>query len=213
MSSRTVAKDLVVLAADTQMQRTIETILEYRRSSLAIASDFSADVLSHPNQDPGCRTDAGRVLEPRRNTYQKAIVIFDYHGCGEQRLDAVELEARLEAQFSHGGWTQDRITFIVIDPELEAWLFGASFHHIERVVGWSQPLDIRRWLIERGFLLREIAKPRDPKAAFEAVLHQQRIPPSAKLFADLAQRVSLARCQDRAFQKFRATLQRWFPAA
>ena len=212
MSSRTVAKDLIVLAADTQMQRTIETILEHRRSSLAIASDFSADVLSHPNHDPGCRTDAGRVLEPRRNTYQKAIVIFDYHGCGERRLDAVELENRLETQFSQGGWTHDQITFIVLDPELEAWLFGASFHHIERVVGWSQPQNIREWLIERGFLLPEITKPHDPKAAFEAVLHQQKIPPSAKLFADLAQRASLARCQDRAFQKFRTTLQRWFPA-
>lgn len=206
------AKDLIVLSADTQMQRTIETILEYRRSSLAIASGFSADVLSHPNQDPGCRTDAGRVLEPRRNAYRKAMVIFDYHGCGEQRLDPVELENRLEAQFSQGGWAQDRITFIVLDPELEAWLFGASFHHIERVVGWSQPQDIRRWLIERGFLLPETTKPHDPKAAFEAVLHRQRIPPSAKLFGELAQRVSLARCQDRAFQKFRTTLQRWFPA-
>ena len=212
MNSRTVSKDLMVLAADTQMQRTIETLLKHRRSSLAIASEFSADVLSHPNQDPGCRTNAGKILEPRRSTYGKAIVVFDYQGCGERRVGAVELENRLEEQFSRAGWTQDRIAFIVLEPELEAWLFGASFHHIERVVGWSQPENIRPWLIGRGLLLPNITKPRDPKAAFEAVLHRQRIPPSAKLFADLARRVSLAHCEDRAFQKFRTTLQRWFPA-
>lgn len=212
MSTQSFSKDLVVVAADTQMQRTVETLLQYRRRSLAINTHFSTDAISHPNQDSGCRADAGQLLEPRRNIYGKAIVIFDYHGCGERRLAASELETSLESEFVNRGWGPDRIAFIVLEPELEAWLFGASFRHIERAVGWSQPAQIQDWLIERGHLPSSTAKPPNPKAAIDAVLYQQKLPRSAKLFGDLARNVSLARCQDRAFQKLRSTLQRWFPA-
>ena len=195
------------------MRSTIETLLSHRRTSLSIATDFSAEVLSHPNRDPGCRRDAGKVLEPRRNSYRRAMVIFDYDGCGERELNPSDLETHLETEFGRRGWADDQLAFIVLDPELEAWVFGATFQHIQRVVGWSQPDDLRSWLIESGHLIPDSSKPSDPKAAFTAILRRQRTPPSAKLFADLARSVGLGRCQDRAFQKFRATLQRWFPAA
>ena len=168
--------------------------------------------MSHPNQDPGCRTDAGGVFNARRQTHSKAMVIFDYHGCGEHSLEPETLENRLEEEFVNRGWEPDRVSFVVIEPELEAWLFGASSQHIETAVSWSQNQSIRDWLMDRGHLVPGSSKPLDPKAAIEAVLYQQRRPRSAKLFADLARDVSLRRCQDRAFQKFRATLQRWFPA-
>ena len=194
------------------MQRTIDALLEHRRSSLSIAAGFTVDVLSHPNQDPGCRTNAGIVPEPRRDAYRKAMVIFGYDGCGERRLDPCCLETSLETEFVTRGWEQDQIAFIVLNPELEAWLFGASFHHLERLVNWPQPDSLRDWLIDRGHLTPDLNKPSDPKIAFTTVLRRQRIPPSANLFAELARRVSTRGCQDRAFQKFRATLQRWFPA-
>lgn len=194
------------------MQRTVDTLLGYRRQSLGIRAGFVVDVLTHPNQDPGCRSDAGSILDPRRGSYEKAMVIFDFDGCGERRLSASELETRLESEFENRGWERDRIAFISVDPELEVWLFGGSFQHIERSTGWSRSEGLRDWLVERGHLLPESAKPPDPKSAIESVLYQQRLPRSARLYGDLARNVSLARCQDRAFQKFRATLQRWFPA-
>ena len=205
------AKDLIVVTADSQMHLVVEALLNHRRQSLAIG-DFSVDMVTHPNQDPGCRTDAGRLLNPRRQTHGKAMVIFDFDGCGERHLSPQGLETSLETQFADQGWGPDRVTFVVIEPELEAWLFGASYLQIERAVGWSQTQSIRDQLIERGYLSPGSSKPSDPKTAIETVLYQQKRPRSGRLFADLARTVGLARCQDRAFQKFRSTLQRWFPA-
>jgi len=205
------SKDLLVVTADSQMHLTVETLLNHRRQSLAIG-DFSVDMVTHPNQDPGCRTDAGRLLNPRRQTHGRAMVLFDFDGCGERRLSPEDLETSLESQFANQGWGLDRVTFIVIEPELETWLFGASYRQLERAVGWSQDQSIQGKLIENGYLSSGSSKPSDPKAAIESVLYQQKRPRSGRLFAELAQRVSLARCQDRAFQKFRATLQRWFPS-
>ena len=202
----------MVLAADSQMRSTIETLLKHRRQSLNLSATFVADVLSHPNQDPGCRTDAGSMVDPRRGNYEKAMVIFDFDGCGETRLSASELEIQLESQFENQGWAQDQIAFIAVDPELEVWLFGGSFRHIERSTSWSQSESLKDWLLERGHLHPEYVKPPDPKTAMEAVLYRQKMPRSARLYEDLARNVGLARCQDRAFQKFRSTLQRWFPA-
>jgi hypothetical protein len=205
------AKDLIVVTADSQMHLTVEALLNHRRRSLAVA-DFSVDVVTHPNQDPGCRTDAGRLLNPRRQSHGKAMVLFDFDGCGERHLSPQDLETSLETQFANQGWGSDRVTFVVIEPELEAWLFGASFRQIERAVGWSETQSIRGWLIERGYLTPGSSKPCNPKAAIESVLYQQKHPRSGRLFADLARTVGLPRCRDRAFQKFRSTLQRWFPA-
>ena len=127
-------------------------------------------------------------------------------------MSPCELETNLEMHFANHGWGPDRVAFVVIEPELEAWLFGGSYGQIERAVGWSDTQSIQGWLIAGGYLTPGTYKPPDPKAAIESVLYRQRRPRSGRIFTYLAQRVSLARCQDRAFQKFRTTLQRWFPA-
>jgi hypothetical protein len=201
------AKDLIVLTADPQMQGTIATLLTERRRSLGI-SDLTFDVRAHPDRDSGCRTASASALSPLRRDYRKAMVIFDFHGSGAHSITVPELESQLET----AGWSLDDVAVVVIEPELEAWIFGASWRHLEDAVRWSQSEPVREWLESREFLQQGVLKPSDPKAAFEALLSLQRIRRSGDLFVQLAKRVSLARCQDRAFQKFRATLQRWFPA-
>ena len=193
------------------MQRTIQTLFDHRREALGISS-FSVDVQAHRNRDPGCRTAAGDVLNPARHSHRKAIVVFDLHGCGENLRTAGQLEIALEHEFEDRGWEDDSVAFVVIEPELEAWLFGAAFQRIETAIGWSQTTPLREWLESNGHLSAGEIKPVDPQAAVDAALEQERQPRTARMFADLARRVSLAHCQDRAFQKFRSTLQRWFPA-
>jgi hypothetical protein len=205
------AKDLIVLTADPQMQGTIATLLTERRRSLGI-SDLTFDVRAHPDRDSGCRTASASALSPLRRDYRKAMVIFDFHGSGAHSITVPELESQLERQLETAGWSLDDVAVVVIEPELEAWIFGASWRHLEDAVRWSQSEPVREWLESREFLQQGVLKPSDPKAAFEALLSLQRIRRSGDLFVQLAKRVSLARCQDRAFQKFRATLQRWFPA-
>ena len=211
MTTPSPVKDLIVLTADKQMQRTVETLLNHRRKSLEIA-DISLDVRRHPKKDPGCRTAAGGILTPLRNEYRKAMVMFDFQGCGERNRTASELEVDLEQEFENAGWGRDRVAFVVIEPELEAWVFGSSFAQLRRAVRWTQSQPIEEWLETRNYLSSDNSKPADPKAAIESVLAVQKKPLSSSLFVDLAEQVSLARCQDRAFQKFRTVLQGWFPA-
>ena len=211
MTSLPNLKDLIVLTADSQAQRTIETLLQFRRPSLEIG-DISFEVHRHPHQDSGCRTTPGQVLNPLRSGFNKTMVVFDLEGSGAGNVSAEELESQIERQLEASGWVPDNVALVVIEPELEAWVFGASWRHLRDAVRWSQPEPVRAWLESQEFLQPGVLKPSDPKAAFEALLSLQRIRRSGDLFVQLAKRVSLARCQDRAFQKFRATLQRWFPA-
>ena len=211
MIGNSITKDLLVLTADTHMQSAVETLLRYRRPSLQI-SDIDADVIRHPDSDPGCLTASDKLLNPLRDNYHKMMVVFDFDGCGARNIAPDDLEQALERQFQSVGWTTDSVAFIVIAPELETWIFGASYRDLQDVVRWSQSEPMKDWFESEGHLRLGALKPEDPKAAIAAALNRQRGHISAKLFADLARRVSLARCQDRAFQKFRATLQRWFPA-
>lgn len=204
--------NLVVLTADSQMHRVVETLLQHRRPSLGIASDFSVAVRRHPQQDSGCRTASQTILNPLRNGHSKVMVIFDWHGSGAANVAAAELESNLERQYERDGWAVGRVTFVVIEPELDAWVFGASFQRLQRAFEWSQPQPIRDWLESRGYLQPGGAKPQEPKRAVDEILTLHNKHRSAKMYADLARNAGLARCQDRAFQKFRSTLQRWFPA-
>ncbi len=204
-------KDLIVLAADGTIQRTIQTLLEERRNQLRISA-ISVDFQTHRHRDSGCRTAPGEVINPLRAQYRKGMVIFDFHGSGERRRTAPQLEIDLEQDLQNSGWGSDGVAVVSIEPELEAWVFGASARHLENAVGWSQPQSIRDWLELHGYVTQGDAKPTDPQTALDEMLQIQGKQRSRKLFADLAGRISLIRCQDRAFQKFRSTLQRWFPA-
>jgi hypothetical protein len=139
--------------------------------------------------------------------------MLDYHGCGEQKLSAQQLEIAKELEYRQSGWGLDRVVFVVIEPELEAWVFASSLRHLEHLTGWVQTERLRKWLENRGYLTPGSYKPVDPKSVLDLVLRTLDKRRSAKLFADLAQRVTLANCQDRAFLKFRDTLQRWFAPA
>lgn len=211
MISGALPKDLIVLAADGTIQRTVQTLLEDRRDALGISA-LTVDFQTHRHRDSGCRSTPGEVINPLRNSYRKGMVIFDFHGSGENSRTATQLETDLERQLQDAGWQPDGIAVVAIEPELEAWVFGASALNLERLVGWSQPRSISDWLQINGFLALGETKPNDPQAAFDGMLRAHQKRRSRRLFADLARTVNFSRCQDRAFQKFRATLQRWFPA-
>ena len=211
MISARFSKDLVVLTADGTISRTIQTLMADRREELGISA-VTVDFQTHRHRDSGCRSAPGDAINPLRNSYRKGMVIFDFHGSGESSRTAIQLEMDLGQQLQDTGWQPDGIAVVAIEPELEAWVFGASVHRLERLVGWSQPQSIRDWLQINGFLASGETKPNDPQAAFDGMLRAHQKRRSRRLFADLARTVNFSRCQDRAFQKFRATLQRWFLA-
>ena len=204
-------KDLFILTADSQLQRTLRTLLEFRRPSLGIR-DISFEILRHPNKDPGCRTESTAYLREIQREYSKAMVVFDYRGCGAATTEPEDLERQLETELASAGWGETDAAVVVINPELEVWLFGGSFQRLQQAISWSDSLTLRNWFERRGHLKPGAPKPAFPQPALDALLSEVRRPRSSALFEEIARRQGLSNCQDRAFQKFRETLRSWFPA-
>ncbi|MEW6265189.1 MAG: hypothetical protein AB1641_19095 [Thermodesulfobacteriota bacterium] len=205
--NRAGSKDLIALVADKNMEYALRGLLN-RGLSLRITS-VRADVYRHPEKDCGCRFNGVEFLCQFITHYQHALLMFDYDGSGRTEQSASDLEKAIEADLIRAGWS-DRAAVIVIDPELEAWVWSDS-PHVDRIAGWSgRRPSLREWLRQNRFLEAERIKPKRPKEAFESALREARIPRSSSLYFDLANRVGLERCRDDAFLKFKRVLQTWF---
>ena len=201
-------KDLYVLVADQDMAETLKAVLD-RPESLGIRP-VQYEVARHVLHDAGCRSDASRRLRPYLSQYRKAMVIFDKDGCGREDDSRERIQKGVEQDLTRNGWAGDRAKAVVIEPELEAWVWSGS-PCVARVLAWPHGYDdLRRWLVDRGLWLEGSAKPSDPKAAMKAVLRQTNKPHSAALFGELAKRTTWRGCQCPAFAELKSTLKRWF---
>ena len=206
-------KDLFVLVADLDMLQTMETLLNHSTSLGISAIDY--DVARHLQRDPGCRVDASRYLRHHINQYRYALVMFDREGCGhDARREAIQEE--VEEDLARNGW-RDRSKVIVIDPELEAWVWSNS-RGVPEVLGWrADYVGLRNWLESRHLWPRNSPKPPEPKKAMLAAMRHQRVNRSSRKFSALASRVAvdgtLSNCQDVALNELRDTLRLWFTAA
>jgi len=200
-------KDLVVLVADNNMEHTVRGLL-CRHDSLGIRS-FHFDIFRHPEHDPGCRLRSPQFLQPLVNRYAHGLVMFDRQGCGKEELSREVLEAEVETRLSRAGWGE-RAAAIVLDPELEIWVWSDS-PHVDSILGWSnRSPDLRTWLKAEGLFETSVDKPKRPKEAMESAQKFAKKARSSALYFQLAQKVSLTRCVDPAFSKFKTTLQGWF---
>ncbi len=204
-------KDLVVLAADRHMQSALSRLLRSRTAALRMR-DVASDVFAHPQHDPGCAREGVSFLARFAGAYEHGLLVFDHEGSGKEQTPPETLQHDLDESFAQSEWG-DSAKAIVVDPELEAWVWSRS-PHVATVVGWTdQSVSLPDWLLSEGFLRPGETKPRRPKEALEAALRRARMPHSAALFDQLAARVSVERCQDRSFRDLKATLRKWFPMA
>ena len=202
--------DLVCLVADRDMEATVTAVL-LRYQSLGIRR-LNFRVIRHPEHDPGCYYGAAVLLDGFRGSADHALVIFDWafdRGQGTQSETAEALEKDVDSRLADrygAGWARS----VVIFPELEAWVFSTS-PHVGKVIGWQGTTsDLRDTLVEVGLWTSGQTKPSDPKKAFEWALRRVRSPRSSSLYRKLAEKVSLNQCEDRAFNRFVATLREWF---
>lgn len=209
MTSVVAAKDLVLLVADQNMKAATEGLLS-RRESLAIR-ELTFDLYVHPDRDPGCLRKSAEFLKPFHTTHHHALIMFDRHGCGQEQQAAAELQRRVETALMQSGW-QKRAAAVVLDPELEAWVWSDS-PEVDEVLGWGHGGGaLHSWLVSRGYWERGRPKPAKPKDAMEQALREVRRPRSSAYFRELARRVGLQRCRDQSFQRFRRLMREWFPA-
>ena len=201
-------KDLVVLAADKDMEQTLQGLLA-RPPALDIRP-IAFDIFVHPEHDPACARRGVSFLSRFARTYDHGLLLFDHEGSGREGVSRLEIQNDLNREFAGSGW-EERARAIVVSPELEAWVWSPS-PHVDEVAGWRnrQPA-LRDWLIEIGRLREGDVKPRQPKEAFQAALRAASVARSSSLYRSLAEKVSLRSCEDASFQELRSTLREWFP--
>ena len=164
----------------------------------------------HGFRDPGCFHQPHDVLKLFRRKAKHAIVMLDHAWEGVPCNSSEEIEESLRRRLRTVGMSAWACP-IVIEPELEAWVFSGS-PQVERILGWSNRSPRLRDALEaRGLWQAGDAKPQDPKTAMEWALSEVRVNRTSKIYGRLAQRVSTSNCTDRSFRRFRRLLRQWFP--
>jgi hypothetical protein len=200
-------KDLVVVVPDSNTEQTLYGLLE-RHKALQIRR-IEYRILVHPERDPGVLQRGASLLAEidALNAFRYALLIFDREGCGREMLTSSELEQQVQQQLDASGW-QGRSAVVVIDPELESWVFATSPHVVDVFAGGDAEVFQR---VVESFPKTPLGKPQKPKEAVEKLLRQKAIVRSSALYKELASRVSLKGCIDPAFQRLCAILRSWFP--
>ena len=183
-----------------------------RTDSLRIAP-VSFHVTRHVDRDSGCRSAATTHLRPYLSSHRYALVLFDRHGCGS-RSSRREIQRDVERDLTRNGW-HDRAKAIVIDPEIEAWVWSES-PEVARVLGWGRDFPpLRSWLASHGLWASNRRKQQNPKRAMRKAMEEAglrgRARRSATRFHDLATTVDFTECSDPAFVELARTLRAWFP--
>ena len=199
-------KDLVLLVADKNAQFALKGALG-RPEALGIRP-IEFEFLVHPGRDGGTRRTGPEVLALERRRFRHALLVLDFEGCGTDLPNATELEAQLDGRLS-AHW-KNAAKSIVIEPELDVWVWGAD-NAVEVVIEWPAGKSVREWLREKHFAFDANEKPARPKEALEAALRIPGLPRSSALYQTIAEKISLRRCGDEAFIRFRNQLIEWFP--
>ena len=206
MSAVAPRRDLVLLVADKSIAQAITGLLQRTQALGMRRIDWEMRV--HQQRDPGCRVDAAAFLRPFASRFEHALVVFDRHGCGSD-APRREIEEGVESELRRNGWGR-RARVLVIDPELEVWVWTPS-RDLANELGWGPRFAaLREWLSENGHWPADAAKPPDPKRAMEAAMQARRRPKSASTFRRLAEVLRFQECSDDAFRKLHGVLVEWF---
>lgn len=199
-------KDLIALVADADM-RAIMSALFARWGK--IYGNFNCDIFSHPHRDNGVYLRSVEFLSLFHQQYRYGLVMFDRHGCGGEGASREELEHIVESCFANTAWA-GRVAAVVLDPELESWVWSDS-PHVATELGWPEGTPaLRSWLQQRELWPEKLYKPPDPKRALREALRKVQQSTSASLFDRLATRVSINRCSDPSFHKISVVIKTWF---
>lgn len=204
-------RPLVILVADGTMQAVFRSFFRRERffETLGCADfDFRPDDVFHNPQhtDGGLYQRAQELLRPYLTTHHRALVVLDRQFGAEK--PAAQVRADMLQRLSRSGW-QDRVDVIVIDPELEVWLWQDN-PNIVRFLRYSG--NLRSDMIRSGDWPSDALKPRDPKALFARLIRSGRAGTPMAVYSLIAANVSIKGCLDPSFLAMRDRLRAWFPA-
>ena len=123
---------MLVPASDER--EVLQALLDHRCGSLGIAKP-RYQIIKHPRRDPGCFKEPDGIVELFRRTAAHLLILFDHEGSGQEGRPASDLAAEVKQRLEQRGW-QARVEVLVIEPELEIWLWSPS-PHVARALGWT----------------------------------------------------------------------------
>jgi len=138
--------------------------------------------------------------------------MFDWQGSGPKARQTLEdCERAVESSLAINGWPNNRAACIIIDPEIEIWAWGnpTSMWQIVTASGAAAHKNRRLSRIKRQF--DKFNRISNPKEVIERRMQRVGIVADGGLYRKLGMKTPMEPCSDRAMQKFRDTLQAWFP--
>lgn len=208
-------RDCLFLVADKNMEGMLKGFFSRDSFHRAMGCgqfdfDLRQDLLvAHGQNDPGLYTRANEFLQPYASTHRHAVVIVDAEWSGSPGKDAIM--QRVNQHLRSAGWLDDCGCAVVIDPELENWVWQDSPHVCLALGSDMTFAALRAELEAKGFWQPNEVKPDRPKEAVEWALRQSRKGRSSAIYQQLATRVTAKGCTDQAFHTLQNALLRWFP--
>ncbi|MBU1195216.1 MAG: hypothetical protein KKE62_16060 [Proteobacteria bacterium] len=206
-------RDCVFLLADTNMKAVFEGFLDRERFHLSLQCgnfEFTSKqdlVVASGDNDPGLYTRGHELLKPYVATHNHAVIVLDAQWDGSPGPEAIT--EHITTNLLRSGWKQTNCKVIVIDPELENWIWQKS-DHVAKALGLESSSEFSS-VVDADVWPDGQAKPDQPKETLEAVLKSRRIPRSSSIYKKITCKVSISRCQDASFLLLKSTFQSWFP--
>lgn len=203
-------RDCIFLLADRNMEAAFDGFFSREGYHYSLGCDpFDWDILvAAGDNDPGLYTRGHELLRPFQATHHRAIVVLD--AAWEGAPDAVQIKQDMTERIQSTGWEPDTFQVIVIDPELENWIWQRN-EHVAQGLGFAN----RQGLLEDEAVQAKWPtgqdKPAEPKELLEDVLRKKRIPRSSAIYKNITSRVSISGCTDDAFLEMHVALLDWFP--
>jgi hypothetical protein len=161
--------------------------------------------------DGGIWKHAGKNLRPFRDKYQYAIIILDADF--EPHPGAKVLHQDISEAMTKSGWEPERFAVIVIQPELEAWLWAPNLN-VARAFGHKDFEQLRGKLEAERLWDSGKPKPNDLKRARDRAARLGGKKTGGPIFKGVFSEISKRACEccvEPGFMALRATLKTWFP--
>jgi hypothetical protein len=186
--------------------------LEDRLGCRSFDFDFQQDVVvnvRNGNTDGGIHRRAHELLRRFLHSHQNAVVMLDKNFGG--RLPAAVVRGEILHNLLHNGWSAECVEVVVIDPELEVWLWQRGNLHVTRAFRYNGPVSLESFLEAAGFWSTTASKPARPKEAARLLIRQYNAGVPMVVYSRIIENISVRGCQDPAFNLLASALRRWFP--
>ena len=212
-------RDVIFHLADEHMEKGLKAFFSRDDWHYAMAcrkvdinTEGDADILRVPGcTDGGTWKHAAENLVPFREKYTRAVIILDADF--EPHPGADVLQRDVTADMLASGWAAERFAVVVIQPELEAWLWAPNIN-VALAFG-HKDFDQLRGALEKEKLWNPgEPKPHDIKRARDRAARLGGKKTGGPIFKGVFNAISkkaLDRCVEPGFQVMRAAMQAWFP--